>query len=42
MSEEEFDVEMTKLSGELKKQFDKSDQLQNKILNMLRGIGYGD
>ena len=41
MSEEEFDVEMTKLSGELKKQFDKSDQLQGQILNVLRGIGYG-
>lgn len=41
MSEEEFDAEMTKLSGELKKQFDKSDQLQDQILNVLRGIGYG-
>jgi type I restriction enzyme M protein len=42
MSEEEFDAEMIKLSDELKKQFDKSDKLQNQIVNMLRGIGYAN
>lgn len=42
MSDEEFDDEMNKLNSVLRDQFVQSDRLQERILNALRGIGYGD
>jgi type I restriction enzyme M protein len=42
LSDEDFDAEMKRLSTELKDQFEQSDMLQQRILDVLRGIGYGD
>ena len=42
MSDEEFDDEMNKLNSVLRDQFVQSGRLQERILNALRGIGYGD
>ena len=42
MSDGDFDAEMSKLSTELQKQFSQSEVIQQRILNALRGIGYGN
>lgn len=42
MSDEDFDAEMSRLSIELQKQFSQSDIIQQRIINVLRGVGYGN
>ena len=41
MSDEDYDVEMNKISADLQDQFKQGNILQQRILKNLRGIGYG-
>jgi type I restriction enzyme M protein len=42
MSDRKFEAEMSKLSIELQKQFSQSEVIQQRILDALRGVGYGN
>ena len=42
MSAEDFDTEIKKIGSELQNQFEHSDVLQKKILNVLRGLNSGN
>ncbi|WP_225047662.1 type I restriction-modification system subunit M [Lacticaseibacillus kribbianus] len=42
MNAEDFDAEIKKISSELQNQFEDSDVLQKKILNVLRGLNSGN